>query len=89
MDEAARVRERDGFADAFEEAQALGQVGTCRSARASVSPADALHHVEEPAIGEAAGVVNRDDAGMFEPGEDRASPRSRRSSSRWPARSAP
>ncbi len=44
--------------------------GTCRRwSRERLAP-DALHHVEEPAVGEPAGVVDRDDARVFEPGED-------------------
>ncbi len=70
MDEAAGVREGDRLADAFEDPQPLGQVGHMAQVVAERLAADPLHDVEEPAVGEPAGVVDRDDARVFEPSED-------------------
>ena len=66
----ARVRERDRLADALEDPQPLGQVGHMAQVVAQRLASDALHHVKEPAVGEPPGVVDRDDARVFEPGED-------------------
>ena len=70
MDEPLRVRERDRLADAFEEPQPFVQVRIVAQVFSERPAPDALHDVEQPAVGEPAGVVNRDDAGVFEPGED-------------------
>ena len=70
MDEALRVCEGDRFTDAFEDPQPLGPIANLLEALVQRPAPDPLHDVEEAAIGEPAGVVNRDDAGVFEPGED-------------------
>ena len=70
MDEPLRVRERDRLANAFEEPQSFVQVRIVAKVFSERPATNALHDVEQPAVGEPAGVVDRDDAGVFEPGED-------------------
>ena len=81
------VREGDRLADAFEEPQALGQVGHASELFSQRPALDALHHVEQPAVGQPAGVVDRHDARMFEPGEHAClALQPAFQCSRWPAR---
>ena len=70
MDEPLCVRERDRLANAFEEPQSFVQVRIVAKVFSERPATNALHDVEQPAVGEPASVVNRDDAGVFEPGED-------------------
>ena len=81
MDDAVRVRERHGVADAQEELEALARADASVVERL-VEPLTAheLHHVEHAPVGKRAGVVNRHDAGMLETAEDlrfRSQPRGR------------
>ena len=62
-----RVRERHRIADPLEHAQARGEVRHLRQVVAKRPPFDALHHVEEPAVCEPAGIVNRHDPRVLEP----------------------
>ena len=64
------VRERDRLANAFEEPQPFVQVRIVAQVFSERPTTNALHDVEQPAVGEPASVVNRHDAGVFEPGED-------------------
>ena len=70
MDEASRVRERDRLADALEEPKPLGRVGDAAQVIAKRAPADTLHDIEESPVGQPPEIVNGDDAGMLERGED-------------------
>ena len=65
-----RVRERHGVADAQKHAQALGEVVSGRHPAVEAIAADAFHRIEQPPVRQLAEVVDRDDAGMFEPGQD-------------------
>jgi hypothetical protein len=70
MDEPLRVRKRDRLANAFEEPQSFVQVRTVAKMFSERPATNALHDVEQPAVGEPAGVVDGDDARVFEPGEN-------------------
>ena len=68
MDDAVGVGEGDRLADPLEGAQALGQ-GDGAGVLVQPQAPDALHGVEDAAVRERAGVVDRDDAGVLQTGE--------------------
>ena len=70
MDDAERMGEGHGFTDAEEHRQALVHVGDPGQPSIETLAAHPLHRVEQTAVGELTEVVDRDDAGMFEAGED-------------------
>ena len=72
MDEAVRVRKRHRLAEALEDPQPFGEVRDVAQVIAQRPALDALHHVEQAAVGQPAGVVDRHDAGMLERARGRA-----------------
>jgi hypothetical protein len=68
MDDAVSVGEGDRLADALEGAQAFGQ-GDGAGVLVQPQAPDALHGVKGAAVGEQAGVVDGDDAGVLQAGE--------------------
>ena len=69
VDHAVRVRERDGIADALEDAEALRQ-RHARRERVEPRSVDPLHRVEDAAVRQRAGVVDGNDPRMLEPRDD-------------------
>ena len=70
MDDPVRVCEGHGLADPQKEPQALRQRRQRRERRLEALAPDELHRVEGPAVRQPARVVDGDEAGMLEPGED-------------------
>ena len=70
MDDVVRVRERHRVADPLEHPEAVPHRRMAAEVLAQRHTSHAFHHVEQPPIGQPSHIVNRNDAGMFEAGED-------------------
>ncbi len=69
MHETVCMRERHGIADPLEHAQPLAKGRQAGQVVAQRRPAHQLHDVEQASVSELPGVVDRDDARVFEAGE--------------------
>ena len=70
MHDAVRVRKGDRVADAKKYGKPVADTALRRQPLVEALAADALHRVVHAAIGQLAEVVNGDDAGVLEAGED-------------------
>ena len=70
MDHTGVVREGDRLAEALEDPQQFGPRGSGGQQLSQGAAAHPLHDVEQPAISQSSGVVNGNDAGVFEACED-------------------
>ena len=70
MDDAVRVREGDGLADAQEHAEPLAEIPPPGHPAIEPIAAHELHRVEEAAVRQLAEVVDGDDAGVLEAGDE-------------------
>ena len=70
VDDVVRVRERHRVADPLEHPEAVAHHGMAAEVLAQRHTSDAFHHVEQPPVGQPSHVVDRDDAGVFETGQN-------------------
>lgn len=70
MEDAPRMREGDGVADAQKDPETIGNRGKGSKVLVEALAFDEFHGVEDAAIGERPYIVNRHDAGMLEEGQD-------------------
>src|SRR5713226_5079983 len=70
MDDAARVRECDRFADPLEEAQCISRRFELPGVLVEPTALHPLHHVKQATVRKPPQVMNRDDARMLQMSED-------------------
>ena len=70
MDDSTRVSKCDRLGDAQQQAQAISEDGNLRNKVVEAQALYVLHAVEDPAIRQCPGIVNRDDSRMLQPSQN-------------------